>query len=427
MLLFNNINSVKMEIARLQTGQKYENLQKIISTVKEMLPTVPNESFRHIIKFRMECLERYHGYYASSSKKIERAKFALEIERNITLWNKMVSKYRHNTWANQIPTLNTKPRKYHGHVKEKIDKGFDSIESDFTPDTKTLSVCSHKRGTHNYPCCMLTLENLKGLVQCAFKDPSQWSITEHHFQKIDGKIAKSILGLRCQMKKTNHCPSDHHGKCGSIIPFKKIMSFFPLEIKKEYSYNKIMELYMMIITNQHPEKVKYCKKPTCKFANTGFCNAQILTNLSDLIYCDTCMTQHHVHAHKIECPDATCNTSYCEVCHMSPYHDTSVCQGPKPDGLTEEDYKILLATTRPCPSCKKRVEKRDGCDHMQCTCNTHWCWRCLQKLDERNPYKHNCLSSETIAGRRDHAYNEFGNDLEHGMIHQMDVDSDDDL
>ncbi|KAI0639186.1 RWD-domain-containing protein [Trametes polyzona] len=47
------------------------------------------------------------------------------------------------------------------------------------------------------------------------------------------------------------------------------------------------------------------------------------------------------------------------------------------------------STGTACPTCDLRVEKASGCNHMTCIrCSTHYCYRCGEKLDGRNPYKH---------------------------------------
>ncbi|KAK0730731.1 hypothetical protein B0H67DRAFT_48477 [Lasiosphaeris hirsuta] len=44
----------------------------------------------------------------------------------------------------------------------------------------------------------------------------------------------------------------------------------------------------------------------------------------------------------------------------------------------EEAFKKLASAMRwkPCPECKRVVEKVEGCNHIVCTCGCHWCYRC---------------------------------------------------
>jgi hypothetical protein len=37
----------------------------------------------------------------------------------------------------------------------------------------------------------------------------------------------------------------------------------------------------------------------------------------------------------------------------------------------------ILANTKPCPDCKRPIEKNMGCMHMTCSqCKTEFCWMC---------------------------------------------------
>ncbi|KAK7025550.1 hypothetical protein VNI00_015903 [Paramarasmius palmivorus] len=49
----------------------------------------------------------------------------------------------------------------------------------------------------------------------------------------------------------------------------------------------------------------------------------------------------------------------------------------------------LEASTMACPGCGMNVEKNLGCNHMTCVkCKVHFCYKCGEKLNPANPYKH---------------------------------------
>ncbi|OBZ78844.1 E3 ubiquitin-protein ligase itt1 [Grifola frondosa] len=49
----------------------------------------------------------------------------------------------------------------------------------------------------------------------------------------------------------------------------------------------------------------------------------------------------------------------------------------------------LERSTMACPNCHVHVEKSMGCNHMTCArCGNHFCYRCGEKLNAKNPYEH---------------------------------------
>ena len=79
-----------------------------------------------------------------------------------------------------------------------------------------------------------------------------------------------------------------------------------------------------------------------------------------------------------------CNAKTC-VIHELPHHDGLSCT--EYDGVVAQNAETALAdvwqqqNTKPCPSCKVRIQKNEGCCHMTCAnveanCTHEFCWHC---------------------------------------------------
>eukprot|EP00656_Telonema_subtile_P035646 TRINITY_DN39604_c0_g1_i1.p2 TRINITY_DN39604_c0_g1~~TRINITY_DN39604_c0_g1_i1.p2 ORF type:complete len:185 (+),score=48.81 TRINITY_DN39604_c0_g1_i1:310-864(+) len=83
---------------------------------------------------------------------------------------------------------------------------------------------------------------------------------------------------------------------------------------------------------------------------------------------------------KLECP--VCDSSFCLVCRVSPWHTGVRCEDYQAEHGTggDEDKKFAAfakkAKLRQCPRCRFFVEKKDGCDAMHCRCNAIFCYLC---------------------------------------------------
>ncbi|KAG4985027.1 hypothetical protein JHK82_032626 [Glycine max] len=132
------------------------------------------------------------------------------------------------------------------------------------------------------------------------------------------------------------------------------------ELASESQRNKYDQfLFRSYVENN--KKVKWCPAPDCGYAVSY--EADGVRSNSDV----TCLCYH----------------SFCWSCGEEA-HSPVDCEIAK-HWIMKNDYESsensawILANTKPCPKCKKPIEKIDGYVHMECMCGFQFCWLCLRK------------------------------------------------
>lgn len=87
--------------------------------------------------------------------------------------------------------------------------------------------------------------------------------------------------------------------------------------------------------------------------------------------------------------DANCNCSYsfCWNCTEEahrPVDCETVAKWILKNSAESENMNWILANSKPCPKCKRPIEKNQGCMHITCTppCKFEFCWLCLGAWSE---------------------------------------------
>ncbi|XP_052199291.1 probable E3 ubiquitin-protein ligase ARI8 isoform X2 [Diospyros lotus] len=82
--------------------------------------------------------------------------------------------------------------------------------------------------------------------------------------------------------------------------------------------------------------------------------------------------------------DVTCSCSYsfCWNCTEEahrPVDCSTVAKWILKNSTESENMNWILANSKPCPKCKRPIEKNQGCMHITCTppCKFEFCWLCL--------------------------------------------------
>jgi hypothetical protein len=140
-------------------------------------------------------------------------------------------------------------------------------------------------------------------------------------------------------------------KCAERLPFSLIRTFIT-----DHQLNMLLESALLNYINTRPGEFGYCPTPSCQ---------QIYRR------CSTTAT--------FQCP--SCFVRICTKCNAKA-HDRLRCD----EVMSDQAFEAWLTTQshlKKCPKCHINVEKRDGCNHMQCLlCRTHFCWACSEMFTE---------------------------------------------
>ena len=142
-----------------------------------------------------------------------------------------------------------------------------------------------------------------------------------------------------------HCPEY---KCKQAITMSAVESLCSQE-----TYEK----YLMYITRNFIEtsaSMRWCPYPGCERVAIGSGITTVLCECK-FPFCFRCGQEAH--------DPATC-------AHLSMWQEK--CSNES------ETANWILANTKKCPKCQTRIEKNQGCNHMNCKmCKHEFCWICM--------------------------------------------------
>lgn len=91
-----------------------------------------------------------------------------------------------------------------------------------------------------------------------------------------------------------------------------------------------------------------------------------------------------------------------------------------------ETKKLLMNTTKPCPTCSIRVSKTEGCDHMWCTqCRTTFSWKTGEKLANTHSNPHKSAYNRQIKKRGRNKLSNYEKKIETELKEQKSTNNDD--
>lgn len=147
-------------------------------------------------------------------------------------------------------------------------------------------------------------------------------------------------------------------KCPLVIPQSIFRTLLPPSLLSKYS--DWMRNFFIVLNNKW---TKWCPNPS------GECGrAASRESASD---------SAHV--------GCACGYEWCWRCSLE-FHTPVSCelarQWADKNSSESENVTWILANTKPCPKCRKPIERNQGCNHMHCPtrsggCGAEFCWMCL--------------------------------------------------
>ncbi|THU70816.1 hypothetical protein C4D60_Mb08t28980 [Musa balbisiana] len=162
-----------------------------------------------------------------------------------------------------------------------------------------------------------------------------------------GYISTSISdGPGCLMLR---CPDP---SCSAAVGQNIVELLATDEDKEKYSH------YLLRSYVEDNRKIKWCPAPGCEFAVEyviGSGNYDICCSCS-YNFCWNCTEEAH---RPVDC--------------------VTVAKWILKNSAESENMNWILANSKPCPKCKRPIEKNQGCMHITCTppCKFEFCWLCL--------------------------------------------------
>ena len=141
------------------------------------------------------------------------------------------------------------------------------------------------------------------------------------------------------------------GKCGQPVTLLELRGNLSSE-----AFDALLSVSFDGHLQKHSDKYQYCPSPDCPMIYTVTTDGTTKS-----------------------CP--ACQTAICTTC-QTVNHDGITCEESR--YLVSDDYKAFQLwkkenDARDCPNCRTAIEKRSGCNHMECgNCNAHICWFCME-------------------------------------------------
>ncbi|KAI0421245.1 hypothetical protein F5X98DRAFT_371255 [Xylaria grammica] len=220
-------------------------------------------------------------------------------------------------------------RSFEFELSRNTENTFVQAEAWLLPLTETCSICADDKRVSEMPIKGRITEDCEHEATACKECISQW-------------ITSSMETVAWDRLKCPECPE--------MLSFKDVAAFATRDVFNRYD---------KLATKAVLEGIKgfrWCLNPNCDAGQ---------------IY-------------QLGCEKAKCHACKRVSCahHDVPWHSGETCeQYDRRTRKQRKSYKLsekhVKETTKPCPGCKKNVNKYSGCDHITCVCGFEWCWLCF--------------------------------------------------
>ncbi|PBK93454.1 hypothetical protein ARMGADRAFT_125859 [Armillaria gallica] len=155
----------------------------------------------------------------------------------------------------------------------------------------------------------------------------------------------------------------NNATCGTLISIPVLQKFLP-----QNSFNHLLETAFTSYVDKQHQVFGYCKTPDC-----------------------TQIYRKSESPFPLLCP--SCFSEICSSCGEDSHVGKS-CEEARIFNNTAEQERLSEAWImqqsgiKKCPTCSRLLEKTAGCNHMQCPCGSHICWRCMSVFPAADIYRH---------------------------------------
>jgi len=194
----------------------------------------------------------------------------------------------------------------------------------------------------------------------------------------------NFFGLSCNHKFCNDCwkeylenkIADKLSTISTTCMQNGCNLFVPQSVFENFLNNDMINLYYIALIKSFTEQsqdIKWCPNSKCgKFIKSSNHTPRSITCDCKTVYCFKCQRDGH---------------EPCDCLLMEIWEKKN-----RSDGDT---VKWLQANTKQCPSCRKHIEKNQGCNHMTCRkevggCGYEFCWICMGEWKPHGSDWYNC-------------------------------------